>query len=145
MPVGSFSTHWEPVGWIKLLMDAETSLAYQKLVEKKVEEGSVIPLETLLELLKELLLSRMSIHVRRKDLMRSFWKPGGMGWMGENTEGYIEEISQRFENCKMWDFNWKDMRVLMVINQLNSSDKEEACLAERLMESYNASKADKRR
>ena len=76
--------------------------------------------------------------------MKSFWKPGGMGWMGTNTEGYIDEISQNFENCKMWDFNWKDMRVLMVINQLNSSDKEEARLAERLMESYNALKADKK-
>ena len=68
----SFSTHWEPVGWIKLLMDTETSLAYHKLVEEKAAEDSVIPLDTLLELLNELLLSRMSLHVRRKDLLRSF-------------------------------------------------------------------------
>ena len=98
---GSFSTHWEPVGWIKLLMDTETSLTYHKLGEEKAAEGSVIPLDTLLELLKELLLSRMSIHVRGKDLMRSFWRPGGMGWMGKNVKGYIDKISHSFQNCKM--------------------------------------------
>ena len=32
----------------------------------------------------------------------------------------------------------------MVINQLNSSDQEEAGFAERLMESYNLSKANKK-
>ena len=67
-----------------------------------------------------------------------------MGRMGTNTEGYIKEISQDFENCKMWEFDWKDIRVLMVINQLNSSDKEEARLAEKLMESYNMSKVNKK-
>ena len=44
----------------------------------------------------------------------------------------------------MWEFDWKDMRVLMVINALNLSDKEEACLAEKLTESYNSSKANKK-
>ena len=67
--------------------------------------------------------------------MRSFWRPGGMGWMGKNVEGYIDKISHSFQNCKMWEFDWKDMRVLMVINQLNSSDKEEAHLAEKLIKS----------
>ena len=62
-----------------------------------------------------------------------------MGRMGTNTEGYITEISQDFENCKMWDFDWKDMQVLMVINALNSSDENEAHLAEKLTESYKSS------
>ena len=103
-------------------MDAETSLAYHKLVEEKAAEDSVVPLDTLLELLKELLLSRMSIHVRQKDLLRSFWRPGGMGCMGKNVESYIDKISHSFQSCKMWEFNWHDMRILMIINQLNSSD-----------------------
>ena len=91
------------------------------LVEEKAAEDLVVPLDTLLKLLKELLLSRMSIHVRRKDLMRSFWRPGGMGCIGKNVEGYIDKISHSFQNCNMWEFDWKDMRILMVINQLNSS------------------------
>ena len=58
-----------------------------------------------------------------------------MGKNGANTEGYITEISKDFEDCKMWDFDWTDMQVLMVINSLNSSDENEACLAEKLTES----------
>ena len=44
----------------------------------------------------------------------------------------------------MWDFDWKDMQVLMVINALNSSDEDEARLAEKLTESYNSSKVNKK-
>ena len=73
--------------------------------------------------------------------MRSFWRHG---LDGKNVEGYIDEISHSFQNCKMWEFNWKDMKVLMVINQLNSSNKEEAHLTEKLMESYNMSKVNKK-
>ena len=90
---GSFSTHWEPVGWMKLLMDAETSLAYHKLVEERAPINSIVPLDTLLGWLKDLLLGRMSIHVRRKVHMKSFRRLGGMGRNGTNTEGYITEIS----------------------------------------------------
>ena len=67
-----------------------------------------------------------------------------MGRMGMNTEGYITEISQDFENCKMWDFDWKDMQVLMVINALSSSDEDEARLAKKLTESYYLSKVNKK-
>ena len=105
------------MGWIKLLMDEETSLAYHKLVEEKAAEDSVVLLDTLLELLKELLLSRMSIHVRWKDLIRSFWRPRGMGCMGKNVESYIDKISHNFQKCKMWEFDWCDMRTFIVINQ----------------------------
>ena len=86
-------------------MDAETSLAYYKLVEERAPKDSIVPLDTLLGWLKELLLGRMSIHARRKALMKSFGGLGGMGRMGTNTEGNITEISQDFENCKMWNFD----------------------------------------
>ena len=62
-----------------------------------------------------------------------------MGRNGANTEGYITEIAKDMEDCKMWDFKWTDMQVLMIINSLNSSDENEAQLAERLTETYNSS------
>ena len=45
---------------MKLLMDAETSLAYHKLVEERAPEDSIVPLDTLLGWLNELLLGRVS-------------------------------------------------------------------------------------
>ena len=74
-------------------MDTETSLTYHKLVEERATEDSIVPLDTLLGWLKELLLGPMSIHIRRKALMKSFGRLGSMGRMGMNTGGYITEIS----------------------------------------------------
>ena len=67
-----------------------------------------------------------------------------MGRNGVNTEGYITEIGKDMEDCQMWDFKWTDMQVLMIINALNSSDKDEAQLAERLTETYNSSILNKK-
>ena len=69
---GNFSTHWEPVGWIKRLMDWETSLAFHKLVESRAPSDSIVPLNTLLMWLKDLLLGRKSIHACHKIFLRSF-------------------------------------------------------------------------
>ena len=68
-----------------MLMDVETSLTYHKLVEERATEDSIVPLDTLLGWLKELLLGRMSIHILRKALMKSFWRLASMGRMGTNT------------------------------------------------------------
>ena len=67
-----------------------------------------------------------------------------MGRNGANTEGYITEIAKDMEDCQMLDFKWTDMQVLMIINALNSSDKDEAQLAERLTETYNSSILNKK-
>ena len=67
-----------------------------------------------------------------------------MGRNRVNTEGYITEIAKDIKDCKMWDFKWTDMQVLMIINSLNSSDENEAHLAERLTETYNSSILNKK-
>ena len=123
---GDFSTHWEPVGWIKRIMDWETSLAFHKLVESRAPSDSIVPLNTLLMWLKDILLGRKSIHAHRKILLQSFGRLGGMGKNGANTEGYITEIKKEREDCQMWNFKWTDMQVLMVINTLNSSNEDES-------------------
>ena len=64
---------------------------------------------------------------------------GGLGKNGENTEGFISEIVKEMEDCRMWDFQWTDMPILIMINSLNSCDENEVRLAERITQIYNSS------
>ena len=102
------------------MMDRETGPAYQQLLEARIPPNVSVSTGTLLELLKELLIGRKSIHVRRKLLFKSFWRKGGLGKNGENTEGFISEIVKEMEDCKMESFLWTDMPILIIINSLNS-------------------------
>ena len=46
---GNYSTHWEPVGWMCLMMDRETGLAYRQLVGSRVPQDTLVSVDTLVE------------------------------------------------------------------------------------------------
>ena len=57
---GNYSTHWEPVRWMCLMMDRETGLAYRQLVGSRVPPDTLVSTDTLVEWLRELLTERRS-------------------------------------------------------------------------------------
>lgn len=70
---------------------------------------------------------------------RSFGKCGGFGREGENTESFISELMKEMEDCKMESFRVADLPILIMINSLRSSEKNEARLASKLTNIYNSS------
>ena len=52
---GNYSTHWEPVGWMCLMMDRYTGLAYRQLVGSRVPPDTLVSTDTLVEWFRELL------------------------------------------------------------------------------------------
>ena len=58
------------------MMDRETGLAYQQLLEARIPPNVSVSTDTFIELLRELLTGRKSLHVQRKLLFKSFWKRG---------------------------------------------------------------------
>ena len=121
------------------MMDRETGLAYQQLLESRISPNISVSTDTLIELLRELLTKRRSLHVRRKLLFKSFGKRGRFSAEGANTESFISELVKEMEDCKMESFQWTDLPILIMINSLRSSDENEARLAERLTHIYNSS------
>ena len=129
---GAYTTHCEPVRWLKLLMDRETGLGYQKWLESRVSSSMTVTTDTLVGVLRELLTERKSLNVRRKSLFKSFGKRGMFGVEGSNTESFISELTKEMEDCRMESFWWTDLPILIMINTLRSSDENESRLAERL-------------
>ena len=60
---GNYTTHWEPVRWMCLMMDRETRHAYRQLVGSRVPLDTLVSMDTLVEWLRELLTKRRSLHV----------------------------------------------------------------------------------
>ena len=61
---GAYTTHSEPVRRLKLLLIRETSIGYQKLLESKVSLNEKATIETLVNILRELITERKSLNVR---------------------------------------------------------------------------------
>ena len=120
------------------MMDRETGLAYRQLVGSRVPPDTLVSTDTLVEWLRELLIERRSLHVRRKMFFKSFGKRGGFGREGENTECFISELMREMEDCKMELFQVADLPILIMINSPRSSDENEARLAGRLTHIYNS-------
>jgi len=59
----AYTPHSEPVRWLKLLLDYETSIGYEKLLESKVCPNKNATIETLVNILRDLLTERKSCKV----------------------------------------------------------------------------------
>ena len=124
--------------WLKLLLDCETSIEYQKLLESKVCQKEKATIGTLVSILRELLTERKSLNVRHKTLFKAFNKQGLFGFEGSNTESFLAQLNRDMEDCRMESFQWTNLSILIMINTLGSSDENEARLAERLNHLYNS-------
>ena len=65
-------------------------------------------------------------------------KPMLMGHEGDKLETFISQLSRDMAACKMESFQWTDFSILVMINTLRSSDKNEEKLAKRLNQLYDA-------
>ena len=72
--------------WLKLLLDQETAIMYDKMLVAKLGLGKDVIVDTLLTVLRELITSRRSIKSRQKSLFQFYNKPRLMGCKGSNIE-----------------------------------------------------------
>ena len=75
---------------------------------------------------------------RRKSLFQSYDCPGLMGREGSNLDTFVSQLNRDMAACKMESFRWTDLSILIMINTLRSSDKNEVKLAKRLNYLYDA-------
>ena len=66
-----------------------------------------------------------------------------MGKEGNNLDTFVAQLNHDMAACKMEMFKWTDFSVLIFINTLRSSDKNEEKLAECLNQLYNAERQEK--
>ena len=67
-----------------------------------------------------------------------------MGKEGDHLNTFVTQLNHDMAACKMETFKWTDFSVLIFINTLRSSNKNEEKLAERLNQLYNAAEREGR-
>ena len=63
---------------------------------------------------------------------------------GDKLDTFFSQLSRDMAACKMESFCWTDFCVLIMINTLQSSDKNEVKLAKRLNRLYDAAESGNR-
>ena len=77
-------------------------------------------------------------------MFNMYKKPLLMGREGDKLDMFISQLSRDMSACKMESFPWTDFSVLVMINTLRSSDKNEEKLAERLNYLYDTAESENR-
>ena len=75
---GAYTTYADPARRVKLLLDQETVITYDRMLLVKHGSGEQITIDVLVDVLCELITPRQSIKSRRKSLFQSYNRPGLM-------------------------------------------------------------------
>ena len=67
-----------------------------------------------------------------------------MGREGDKLDTFVSQLNRDMAACKMETFRWTDFSVLIMLNTLRASDKNEEKLAERLNQLYDAAESEDR-
>ena len=79
---------------------------------------------------------------RRKALFNMYNRPGLMGHEGDRLDMFVGQSNREMEACKMESFRCTDFCFLIMINTLQSSDKNEEKLAKRLNNLYDTTMSE---
>ena len=129
---GADTTYKDAARLVKLLLDWETAMSYNKMLSIKLGEEEKAEVDVLVSILCELITSRRLIKSRRKSLFQSYNQPGLMGHEGCSLDLFVSQLNKDMADCKMESFRWTDLSILIMINTLRSSDENKVKLAERL-------------
>ena len=133
-----------PTRWEKLLLDQETSRSFDRMLLEKHNTGQAITIDIMVNVLYDLLSSRRSMKSCHKSLFQMYNKPGLMGREGDCLDTFVSQLNRDMAACKMESFRWTDFLVLIMINTLRSSDKNEEKLAESLNHLYDVAESKKK-
>ena len=114
------------------------------MLAEKANSGQFISIDILMDVLYELVTSRRSLKSRRKAFFGMYNKPLLMGKEGDKLDTFVSKLSRDMAACKLESFRWTDYSILIMINTLQSSEKHEEKLAERLNQLYDAAEAENR-
>ena len=139
-----YTFYTDPARWVKLLLDQETARSFDWMLSDKASSNQFITINILRDILYELITSRRSMKSRRKALFNMYNRPGLLGREGDRLDTFVSQLNRDMAACKMESFRWTDFSVLIMINTLQSSDKNEEKLAKRLNRLYDAAESENR-
>ena len=114
------------------------------MLSDKASSNQFITIDILMEILYELITSRRLMKSRRKALFNMYNRPGLMGHEGDRLDMFVGQSNREMVACKMESFRCTDFCILIMINTLQSSDKNEEKLAKRLNRLYDSTESENR-
>ena len=134
---GAYRVYTDPARFLKLLLDNKTGRTLNSMLVEKVDANLYISIKVMVDTLSELICSRKTINIRRKEFFGAYNTPLLMGKEGDKIDRFITQLSRDSAACCLESFRWTNYNVLICINTLRGSNKDKAKLAERLTLLYN--------
>ena len=97
---GAYTSYTDPARWLKLLLDQETVISLNRMLLEVHNSGQFIKIDTLVDILCNLITSRRSMKSRRKSLFQAYNNPGLIGRKGSNLDTFVSQLNRDMAACK---------------------------------------------